>query len=58
MLYVHEKLNIMPKRRKYIKDILKQVAEENIWKQEINKKRMEKSAYFKAVLQTGPLLEL
>jgi len=42
MFYVHEKLNTTPKRRTYIKDVLKQLAEKNICLQHTDKTRTEK----------------
>jgi len=43
MFFVHEKLNTKHKRRTYIKDVLKQLAEKNIFLQEIDKTRTEKA---------------
>jgi hypothetical protein len=42
MFYVHEKFDTKPKRRTYIKDVLKQTAEKNICLHKIGKTRTEK----------------
>jgi hypothetical protein len=42
MFYVHKKLDTKPKRRTYIKDVLKQIAEKNICLHKIGKTRTKK----------------